>query len=236
MKMPAFVEYNPAINRIGVSITDALDMLHEPDRSEDSFVVCEAREIFEQMLKICDIRGGYTIYDQVELFSGEGKIRIGGLEIETHRKVCGYMKGAEAMAVFVCTAGEGFTELSKRYNSEGDYMKGFITDTFGSLVVEKAMDYIQTQLQEQVQQSGLQATNRYSPGYCNWHLSGQKQLFGLLPDKPCGISLTESALMLPIKSVSGIVGIGHNVKKSAYACETCGDVSCIYRSIKKQRF
>jgi hypothetical protein len=103
-------------------------------------------------------------------------------------------------------------------------------DTFGSLVAEKTADYLQTQLQMETTGSGLKITNRYSPGYCNWPVAGQQQLFELLPaGNPCRFSLTESMLMMPVKSVSGIVGIGKNVKRHEYACNVCSDKNCVYR-------
>ena len=45
---------------------------------------------------------------------------------------------------------------------------------------------------------GIPHTNRFSPGYCGWHVNEQKLLFSLLPDNVCGITLNSSALMYPI--------------------------------------
>jgi hypothetical protein len=81
-------------------------------------------------------------------------------------------------------------------------------------------------------QNQLNITNRYSPGYCNWSVSEQKLLFSFLPDGFCGIKLNDSALMTPIKSISGIIGIGQNVKMNEYNCNHCGVKDCTYRSKK----
>jgi len=70
-------------------------------------------------------------------------------------------------------------------------------------------------------QTGLKITNRYSPGYCGWVTSEQHKLFALLPKDICSIRLTESSLMLPIKSVSGFIGIGPNVRFNPYTCQLC---------------
>ncbi|MDR2914435.1 MAG: hypothetical protein LBV74_06355, partial [Tannerella sp.] len=74
-------------------------------------------------------------------------------------------------------------------------------------------------------------TNRYSPGYCNWSLQEQQKLFHLLGDKPVNVTLSSSCLMQPIKSVSGIIGVGRNVKEKAYGCTVCNNKDCIYRKI-----
>jgi hypothetical protein len=49
---------------------------------------------------------------------------------------------------------------------------------------------------------------RYSPGYCGWHLSGQRALFAALQPEEIGITLRESMLMVPLKSMSGVIVAG----------------------------
>ena len=104
-----------------------------------------------------------------------------------------------------------------------------MVDAVASELVEAAMNHIQDRLAETVGADGRHITNRFSPGYCCWPVSEQHKLFSLLPRGFCGITLTESALMLPIKSVSGIIGIGHNVSKMDYPCKLCDMRDCIYR-------
>ena len=166
-----------------------------------------------------DINGGYMLRKVTEIH-----LNIGA-------QIDAYIKGSEYLALFTCTAGQLFTDLSSRYNQAGDYFEAYVADTIGSLTVEKAMDKIQAQLETEMKAEGLGITNRYSPGYCNWPVSGQRELFKAMGEIPVGVSLTESCLMLPIKSVSGIIGIGHNVKKRDYACDICKNKDCIYRKI-----
>lgn len=231
--MVAFNYYSPTVRQAGILPDDLLEMLHEEDRSADNPVVCEVTEVFEQLSVISDIRGGYAIYDNIELYPKTGEIQIAGQTIKTSRKICQSMEGAEKIAIFICTAGQGFSDFSGKYNKEGDYLKGYIVDTMGSVVVEKSMDFIQSELEKQVQTEGMKITNRYSPGYCNWSVDYQKQLFSLLPPLACGITLSASCLMIPVKSVSGIIGIGRNVRKSSYSCDICNNPRCIYRKINK---
>jgi len=80
----------------------------------------------------------------------------------------------------------------------------------------------------------MNITNRYSPGYCGWNITGQKILFSLLPEYFCGIELTDTCLMLPIKSVSGIIGIGRDVKFNAYTRNLCDMQYCLYRNLHQE--
>ena len=46
---------------------------------------------------------------------------------------------------------------------------------------------------------------RYSPGYCGWHITGQKMLHENLQSRDIGITLTEAFSMKPMKSMSGVI-------------------------------
>ena len=71
---------------------------------------------------------------------------------------------------------------------------------------------------------------RYSPGYCGWHVSGQKRLFEFLQPQQIGITLRESFLMQPLKSISGVMIAGpidiHRFKNDYPFCERCETEGC----------
>ena len=230
-----FIDYHLHINDLHLNYSDALDILHVTDHSPDNPVVAETIQVFTQLEDIADIHGGYIVYGEITIDKDSGVISIEDKHINPGKQVCGYMKEAEKIALFVCTAGEVFSSCSNRYNKEGDYLKGFIIDTVGSLVVERSMDLIQQKLESDFSRSGLRITNRYSPGYCNWPTQDQRQLFSLLPENPCNIRLSDSALMIPVKSVSGIMGIGKGVRKRAYSCSICKNKTCIFRKVNSNQ-
>lgn len=234
--MATFIHYSPEIPETGILPEDVLDMLHEDDHSPDNPVVSEVMDIYTRLHEISDIQGGYVIFENMERHPETGEIRIEDRMIKTSHKICKLMEGAEKIAVFVCTAGRGFSDYARKYNKEGDYLKGYVVDTLGSVLVEKSMDFIQSELEKQMQKDGMNITNRYSPGYCNWAIDDQKQLFSLLPSNKCNILLSDSCLMIPIKSVSGIIGIGKKVKKSSYSCDICNNSTCIYRKVKNKQY
>ena len=91
---------------------------------------------------------------------------------------------------------------------------------------------IQEKFGNAMKASGHKITNRYSPGYCGWKTSEQFMLFRIFPENFCGVRLTESALMKPIKSISGVIGIGSHVEYHEYHCDLCDAVNCMYRNKK----
>lgn len=143
------------------------------------------------------------------------------------------LKGAEAYAFFICTAGVEYEAFQERLKKEGDMVRVFIADALGSVIAEKAADQMEQSLQENIDKLGWHHTNRFSPGYCGWHVSQQQLLFPLFKGETCGVKLTESSLMVPIKSVSGIIGLGPNVRHLDYTCGLCDFKQCYKRKKKK---
>ena len=216
-------------SQLNLNINEVFNLLKSGEFTKENPLYTEVIKVFEELPELCEISGGYAIFDNIEIKNAEGKILLNGIEIFPQSRICNYLKNSEKIAVFICSAGDKFSILSKKANADGDYLKGYIIDTLGSITAEHTANFIQKEIQSAVKKDALKITNRYSPGYCNWNLSNQKELFSLLPENTCNISLTDSCLMLPIKSVSGIIGIGKNVRHYDYKCLTCNDKNCIYR-------
>ena len=100
-------------------------------------------------------------------------------------------------------------------------MREFVGDSIASVFTDGVTEELISILRAECAAEGLRITNNYSPGYCNWQLKEQRLLFSLLPEGVSGITLTESFVMLPTKSVSGIIGIGKDVTRKPYGCAVC---------------
>ena len=71
---------------------------------------------------------------------------------------------------------------------------------------------------------------RFSPGYGDLPLECQKDIFAVIsPEKHIGLTLTDSMLMSPSKSVTAIVGLGGKEKQSPNKCGACNKKDCIFR-------
>jgi hypothetical protein len=70
----------------------------------------------------------------------------------------------------------------------------------------------------------------YSPGYCGWHVTGQRRLFDRLEPQRIGVTLNSSCLMQPLKSVSGVLVIGpssiHEFDNDFDFCALCSTYQC----------
>jgi hypothetical protein len=183
---------------------------------------------------LCNIQGSLMIPDNFSLDSS-GVIETGGVTFFVGKKIAAQLKHAEGGALFICTAGAGIGEKSKDLIAGGELIEGYILDVIGSVTVEAAIDKIQESFQLEMTDAGKKIANRYSPGSCGWALIEQKQFFRLFPENHCGIRLSDSCLMDPIKSVSGIIGFGTNIRKTVFECQMCELETCVYRVLRLTR-
>lgn len=192
------------------------------------------QEALKQAGTLIQIEGGLLLYDVI-MDETTKSLLINGNQLRVKAKIFRELKGSEKIAVFLCTAGNKIGEISKEHMQNGNLLEGYIYDTIGSLAVEKAMDMIQESFRKEMKAMGYEITNRYSPGYCGWETAGQFDLFRLFPSGFCHVTLNDSALMNPIKTVSGVIGIGKNVVYNDYNCDLCELTNCIYRKTKDIR-
>ena len=189
-------------------------------------------EILSDSYKISIIKAEYRVYTDVQFDNETKSITINNVRFQIKKIVFGQIKKSDSVALFLCTAGAELGQRSREAMRDRDLLKGYIYDVVGSEIVEAAADLMQADLERNMLKIGKKITNRYSPGYCGWDVAEQHNLFELLPENFCNVKLTSSALMDPVKSVSGIIGIGENVNFNPYTCRMCNMKDCVYRKVR----
>jgi len=185
-------------------------------------------EALEFAANLTDIRAAWRIVGDIHIDPTAGSLIAGGQTFRTGKTVCKELRNSEEMLFFVCTAGRSISEMSTFLLHGDDPAKGYIYDQVGIFLAEAVGDRLQQIVKAELA-AGKMITNMYSPGYCHWDVSDQHRLFELFPPAPCGVTLTDSALMDPVKSVSGVIGIGKSVSYREYPCALCLSLNCIYR-------
>ena len=181
---------------------------------------------------LTDIKCAYRIIDNVRIDYKEFCIQAGEHKLNVGKAVCNELRGAERLAFVVCTAGKTISTKSVNLLHGKDPVLGYVYDVLGTFITEAAGNLMQSFLKKEIERNGDQLTNRYSPGYCQWPVFDQHKLFSFLSENSCGISLNSSALMNPVKSISGIIGIGKDVQFNPYSCTLCSSKGCIYHKTK----
>lgn len=195
-------------------------------------VITTINNILNAISSILSIQAGFKIFSPSEITFGKDYIKILKKTFNTGTIIAKPLIKSETLAIFTVTLGKEIDKQIRDYFNSGDSLKGYILDLIASETAELVACKLEETVEKYVEKFDYKISNRYSPGYCGWSVSEQKILFDLLPENFCGITLTESNLMLPLKSISGIIGIGKNVIKSDYQCDICDAEFCIKRDKK----
>ncbi|UCH97470.1 MAG: hypothetical protein JSV88_11625 [Candidatus Aminicenantes bacterium] len=141
---------------------------------------------------------------------------------------------ADHLALFAFTLGKEISKEIERQFDVKNLALGYMLDSVASYCADKAAEAAQSifynQLVSKSQASESTRVLLYSPGYCGWHVSGQKKLFEYLEPGRIGIHLNESFLMVPLKSISGVLVAGkaeiHRFTNNYPFCAHCQHHNC----------
>ena len=226
---------------MAISPSDLYEQMGYGDTIPDQTVLNELTTIVEEVRTILRPRFSFVITD-LKLQEEKGILGTDSPSTVFHigKIISRQLKGSEAYALFVCTAGMEFENYQQQLKQENDMVRMFIADALGSVIAEKCADQMEITLQASIDKLGWKHTNRFSPGYCGWLVSEQQKLFPLISRLSPSfsheiVSLTESSLMIPIKSVSGIIGLGKQVRHLDYTCGLCDLQQCYKRSKRVNR-
>ena len=165
--------------------------------------------------------------DFAGVFEGEGRN-------ERRTPVGDVFPLAEHLVLFAVTLGEPVSDVIRRCFETNEFAAGSMVDAAASVAADTAADVIERRVAEELRADGRATADtgilRYSPGYCGWHVSGQRKLFDHLDPGRIGLTLGASFLMQPLKSVSGVVIAApkkvHSFAPSYDFCRQCETRTC----------
>ena len=130
-----------------------------------------------------------------------------GFALTHSRDLSRALLGCERILLFGATVGVGLDRLLSRYAALSP-ARALILDAMGTAHVEALCDTFCAEMAQRYAQEGCVLRSRFSPGYGDLPLALQKEVFSALDlSRRIGITLNESLLMTPAKSVTAIVGI-----------------------------
>ena len=124
----------------------------------------------------------------------------------TSRKLARHLEGCHAIYLVCGTLGTGFDALLRRVSVKSA-ADALVLQAVGTAAIEEWMDGVEESIKSELL-PGEVLVRRYSPGYGDFPLEAQRELLGIL-DTPrtIGVSLTDTLLMAPSKSVSAVIGV-----------------------------
>ena len=230
--------------RVPINLNDIIpaskDVLNHQGIPEDAVIPDHIISLFEDAIivfkekaKPVAIIKKVTVNEFDDIFEGERRN-------EEQAPLENIYPHSDNLALFALTVGSEIVDTINDLFNKKDFAPGAMLDSVASMAADKSVEVIEKYLFNYLSERNLTRNDSivlgYSPGYCGWDLSGQKKLFQQLNPDEIGITLNESFLMSPLKSVSGVLVHGdkeiHVFESSFTFCSYCKNQTC-YDRIEK---
>ncbi len=154
---------------------------------------------------------------------GHNKITLSNGESLRGPDIARFLAPAKQVFVAAVSIGSALEDRASRYFGDGERARGYLLDCMGTATMTNLVQQVCMRLESLAAPSGDPLGFPISPGDEGWPLAEQRVLFKMLPTNLIGLSLTDSCVMLPKKSVSFVVGLGPGVQTAAETsqCDYC---------------
>lgn len=181
--------------------------------------------------KVCHI--------ELPLYIEEDLCDFGCIQVKS-KHLAKNLSDCESVILFAATIGVEIDRLIAKYGRISP-TKALLMQAIGAERIEGLCDAFENQMREISTLEGKEFCPRFSPGYGDLPLEMQKDIFRVLDcSKHIGLSLNESLLMSPSKSVTAFIGVKKTsdadhengfVKNEIKKCACCAKTDCTFREI-----
>ncbi|VBB07490.1 Hypothetical protein LUCI_2739 [Lucifera butyrica] len=165
----------------------------------------------------------------------QGIIEASNLLVLSGQKIITHLRQASQVAVMAVTVGLKLEEAISKQFEQGNYTTGLLMDAAGTAAVEETADKISALIQQDASRIGYTSTSRFSPGYGDWDITVQPDILTLAGGYELDITVTETSMLQPRKSVTAIIGLipyQGNIQQvpcTVISCQECTQSSCMAR-------
>ena len=207
--------------KVNIDTNEVLRYLGYGKNKADETALTLIEKCKKEMLENCSLKACYDIFD---LSLDDDMLKFGNIETES-KSLKKNLKDCKKVVIFVATIGISTDRIIRKYSMTSP-ANAVVAQAVGAVMIEEWCDI----LCERLKLNGF-LRPRFSPGYGDFSLEYQKKIFELLDcPRKIGVSLTDSLMMIPSKSVSAIVGISEiDIKCRISGCELCDKTECEYR-------
>lgn len=145
--------------------------------------------------------------EQLENKHEPGKSKISFADVVFYSESLGInLKDCRQVFLVAVTIGPQVDALIRRTQAL-DSVKASIMQAAGAMFAEKTIELINAQIKDLAASQNTKCKPRFSPGYGDVPLTIQKDFFRLLPCSKIGLSLMDTLIMSPEKSITAFIGL-----------------------------
>ena len=185
-------------------------------------------EACEEARLLIEVRGIWQVYaydSARSVIESAPAVEIKGRSIGKHLSKC------ERVVCMAVTVGEAIEQAVTAKFGSRQYVPAMLLDAAATTAVEQAADQMEDVIRREVSREGFSMRSRYSPGYGDWGLDQQGELFRLAGASEIGMKLSTALMLMPRKSITAIIGLTRAAveKGSEGDCATCDKTDCPMR-------
>lgn len=191
------------------------------DAAPDSRTEAEINLCCKTLQQAVKPRFCYRIFPIQKNPEGEGLL-LDGVLLLRGRDLARHLEGCDQCAVMAATLGIEADNLIRIAQTEG-MSRALILDACATALTEALCDRVQEIISRQEAHPEFFTTGRFSPGYGDLPITLQSDLCRLLDaQRKIGLTVTETSILLPRKSVTALLGLSpHPQKDAGGTCATC---------------
>ena len=206
---------------------EAVRYLGYGNHAVDNHTLDLVEDSFRELDQVGRMKIVYRIFDVS--MEKDGHLTIGKLKIES-KNLSRNLKGCDQAIVLGATLGTGVDMLIRKY-SLTDMARVVVLQACGAAMLEEELDQWQETITERFFQENLYLRPRFSPGYGDFSIDHQRMIIRMLEaSKKIGLTVTDSLMLSPSKSVTAVIGISETKRIcTVKGCEACAKTDCEYR-------
>lgn len=183
-------------------------------------------EAFDELDQIVSPKEVHRVFPCVQ---NKDEISIGNMQVHS-KNLAINLQGCTKTVLMATTLGTEVDRAMRRYMLT-DMAKAVIFQACAAAVLEEFCDNCQAQIASEMLPEYKGMRPRFSPGYGDFDIHHQEDILRMLDThKKIGLSMTESYMLTPTKSVTALIGFAENdIGCHKSGCEECGKKDCIYR-------
>ena len=175
---------------------------------DDSF----AQLLDECTEELCAAAQPRTVHRVLPVVHSEDGVSLGGLPL-LGQDIALHLTGCKEAVLFAATLSAPVDALIRR-SAVGDMTKALMYDAAASAAVERVCDDLEAEIKEKYVYPYY--TERFSAGYGDFPLTQQADLVRPLDaTRKIGLTVTPQQTLLPMKSVTAVIGLSHEPVKDA---------------------
>lgn len=178
-------------------------------------------------------KGVWQIYDYLP---AEQKVitEAGEAVILQGKSIGKHLRNAQKVVFLSATIGEDIENQITKSFADGRYSFSMLLDAAATTAIEQVADGMEKAIFNEIKRQGFAMTWRFSPGYSDWPIEQQPEVLKLTHGSKIGVSLTESLMLMPRKSITAVIGLFYpedacnklTEQDAKHNCSQCDKLDC----------